>query len=115
MADVSRIVFFGTPGYAAPTLRTLAGYPRFDVGLVVTQPDRPAGRGRKLIAPAVKQEAERLGMCVYQPESLRTAALRAPLLDAEADLFVVAAYGLIFGEKTLSIPKLGALNLHASL
>jgi methionyl-tRNA formyltransferase len=115
MAEPLRIVYFGTPGYAAPTLRALAGDPSFDIVLVVTQPDRPAGRGRKLTATAVKIEAERLSLRVYQPESLRTAELRRPITDADADLFIVAAYGLIFGEKTLAIPKLGALNLHASL
>jgi methionyl-tRNA formyltransferase len=110
-----RIVFFGAPGYAVPALRAMADSPQFDTALVVTQPDRPAGRGRKLTAPPVKLEANRLGVPVYQPEALRTPAARQPLADAAADLFVVAAYGLIFGEKTLAIPRLGCLNLHASL
>src|SRR5690606_17326928 len=78
-------------------------------------PDRPAGRGHKLLAPAVKQTAIELDLPVYQPESLRTAEVRQPLVEADADLFVVAALGLIFGAKTLSIPRLGAVNLHASL
>jgi methionyl-tRNA formyltransferase len=110
-----RIVFFGAPGYAVPTLRALAESPRFEIALVVTQPDRPAGRGRKLTAPPVKLEANRLDLPIYQPESLRAPGARQPLIDAAADLFVVAAYGLIFGEKTLAIPRLGCLNLHASL
>lgn len=63
----------------------------------------------------MKTEAERLALPVYQPESLRTPDARQPLVDASADLFIVAAYGLIFGEKTLAIPRLGCLNLHASL
>jgi methionyl-tRNA formyltransferase len=82
---------------------------------VVTQPDRPAGRGHKLVAPAVKDAAIDLGLPVHQPESLRTPELRKPLVEAEADIFVVAAFGLIFGEKTLAIPRYGAVNLHASL
>jgi methionyl-tRNA formyltransferase len=110
-----RIVFFGTPSYAVPALRALAESPEFDVALVVTQPDRLAGRGRTLTPPDVKVESIRLGLPVHQPESLRSADAREPLIDADADLFVVAAYGVIFGEKTLAIPRLGCLNLHASL
>jgi methionyl-tRNA formyltransferase len=111
----TRIVYFGTPAYAVPALRALAADDRFEVVLAVTQPDRPAGRGHKLVAPAVKIAAAELGLPVYQPSSLRAAEARQPLIDAGGDLFVVAAFGLIFGEKTLSIPKLGAVNLHASL
>ena len=110
-----KIVYFGTPDYAVPALEALAEDTRFDVVLVVTQPDRPAGRGHKLTPPPVKIAAERLGMPVYQPLSLRTKVAREPLAAAGADLFVVAAFGLIFGEKTLSIPRLGCVNLHASL
>ena len=113
--SVVRVVYFGTPEYAVPALRALCNDARFDVVLVVTQPDRKAGRGHKLVAPAVKTAALELGRTVYQPEALRTQDLRQPLVDANADLFVVAAYGLIFGEKTLSIPRYGAVNLHASL
>lgn len=110
-----KIVYFGTPEYAVPALEALAADARFDVVLVVTQPDRPAGRGHKLTPPPVKIAAERLGLPVYQPSSLRTKDAREPLAAAGADLFVVAAFGLIFGEKTLSIPRLGCVNLHASL
>jgi methionyl-tRNA formyltransferase len=110
-----RVVYFGTPEYAVPALEELHRDSRADVALVVTQPDRPAGRGHRVIAPAVKQAATELGIPVYQPESLRVAELRQPIVDADADLFVVAAYGLIFGEKTLAIPRRGALNLHASI
>jgi len=115
LSEPLRIVYFGTPGYAVPTLRALASDPRFDVVLVVTQPDRRAVRSSRLVPPIVKVEADLLGLSVYQPESLRTEATRAPLVDAGADLFVVAAYGLVFGSKTLAIPRLGCLNLHASL
>jgi methionyl-tRNA formyltransferase len=110
-----KIVYFGTPAYAVPALETLAADDRFSVELVVTQPDRPAGRRRQLQAPAVKTAALQLGLPVYQPERLRTGDERAPLAAQNADLFVVAAYGLIFGPKTLAIPRLGSLNLHASL
>ena len=111
----TRIVYFGTPSYAVPALRALALDDRFDVVLVVTQPDRPAGRGHRLVAPPVKEAAIGFGLPVYQPASLRSAEARQPLIDADADLFVVAAFGLIFGEKTLAIPRRGAVNLHASL
>ncbi len=110
-----RIVYFGTPAYAVPALRVLAADTRFEVVLVVTQPDRPAGRGHRLVSPPVKEAASELGLPVYQPESLRAPEARQPLIDAQADLFVVAAFGLIFGEKTLAIPRKGSVNLHASL
>ena len=110
-----RIIFFGTPTFAVPTLTALRADPRFDVSLVVTQPDRPAGRGRVLESPAVARAAAALNLPVYQPSSLREAASRQPLAEIGADLFVVAAYGLIFGPKTLALPALGCVNVHASL
>jgi methionyl-tRNA formyltransferase len=110
-----RIVYFGTPTYAVPALQALAADARYDFALVVTQPDRPAGRGNRLQSPPVKLSAERLGIPVYQPVSLRDESARGPLAALDADLFVVAAYGLIFGGKTLSLPRYGCLNLHASL
>jgi methionyl-tRNA formyltransferase len=110
-----RIVYFGTPDYAVPALEQLASDERFDVVLAVTQPDRPAGRGHKLTPPPVKVAAELLDIPVYQPESLRSPEMRMPLVEAAADLFVVAAYGMIFGEKTLAIPNIGCVNLHASI
>ncbi len=110
-----RVVYFGTPAFAAPALEALTGDSRFDIRLVVTQPDRPAGRGRKLESSAVAATAHALGLPLYQPASLRTAEAREPLAAAEADLFVVAAFGLIFGKATLALPRLGCLNLHGSL
>lgn len=110
-----RVVFFGTPDFAVPALRALADDPRFEIVLVVTQPDRPAGRGRKVVMPAVKAAAQELGLVVHQPTRLRVEADRQPLVDARADVFVVAAYGMIFGPKTLAIPRIGCLNLHASI
>jgi methionyl-tRNA formyltransferase len=110
-----RVVFFGTPDFAVPALRMLAEDERFDVSLVVTQPDRPSGRGQRLASPPVKVAAEELELPIYQPESLKLELDREPLRDAEADLFVVAAFGLIFGRKTLDIPRLGCINMHASI
>jgi methionyl-tRNA formyltransferase len=110
-----RIVYFGTPEFAVPALTRLAGDPRFSVALVVTQPDRPSGRGRKLTPPPVKTVAQGLGLPVYQPESLRSDELRQPINVASADCFVVAAYGKIFGRRMLEMAPLGCLNLHASL
>lgn len=115
VAEPSRIVYFGTPDYAVPALRALASDPRVRIELVVSQPDRPAGRGRKRTAPPVSLAAESLGLPVYRPETLRTAADRAPIAALDADLFVVAAFGKIFGPRLLSLPKLGAVNLHASI
>jgi methionyl-tRNA formyltransferase len=102
-----RIVFFGTPEFAVPTLRALAAHPAFDVALVVTQ-------GAKGLSP-VEQAAAEIGLPVYKPETMRDAASRQPLTDAAADLFVVAAFGLIFRQRTLDIPRLGAVNVHPSL
>ncbi len=110
-----RVVFCGTPEFAVPALRALFADARFDVVLAVTQPDRPAGRGRKLVMPAVKAAALDLGVPVHQPVGLRSEAERLPLVDARAGVFVVAAYGVIFGAKTLAIPRFGCLNLHASI
>ncbi len=110
-----RVVYFGTPAFAVPALRALHDDDRFDVVFVVTQPDRPAGRGRRLATSAVKSAALELDLPVYQPDRLRTEATRQPLVDAGADVFVVAAYGVIFGPRTLAIPSFGCLNLHASL
>lgn len=109
------VVYFGTPEYAVPALDALAADARFSVTLVVTQPDRRMARSSRLQPPPVKEAAERLAIPVYQPESLRTSNERAPLEDANADLFVVAAYGVIFGPKTLALPAFGCVNLHASL
>ncbi len=114
-AEPIRIVYFGTPTYAVPALEALLRDHRAQVTLVVTQPDRPAGRGRKLTPPPVKDVAVLHGVSVYQPEFLRTAADREPIAGQHADLFVVAAFGKIFGPKLLALPRLGAVNLHASL
>lgn len=110
-----RIVFFGTPAFAVPILKRLVHDSQFDVRLVVSQPGRPAGRGRRLEASPVIDAARELGVPTYQPSTLRTSEARGPLAEIEADLFVVAAYGLIFGAKMLALPRLGCINVHASM
>jgi methionyl-tRNA formyltransferase len=117
-----RVIFAGTPEFAAVALDALlaAG---FTVPLVLTQPDRPAGRGMKLQASAVKQRAVAAGLPVAQPQGLKldgkyavdAAAAREALLAADADLMVVAAYGLILPQWVLDTPRRGCLNIHASL
>jgi methionyl-tRNA formyltransferase len=117
-----KIIFAGTPEFAAVALRQLlqAG---FSVPLVLTQPDRPAGRGLKLHASPVKLLAQEHGIPVAQPRSLRldgkyaddAAAAQAALLAADADVMVVAAYGLILPQWVLDLPRLGCINIHASL
>lgn len=108
------ILFAGTPEFAAAGLQALldGGY---RVGAVYTQPDRPAGRGRKTQASAVKQLALAHELPVFQPERLKSRAAREQLAALRPDLLVVAAYGLILPPKVLAIPPLGCLNIHASL
>ncbi|HAF53962.1 MAG TPA: methionyl-tRNA formyltransferase [Thauera sp.] len=109
-----RVAFAGTPEFAASALEAIlaAGY---EVPLVLTQPDRPAGRGMKLTPSAVKQLALARGIEVDQPEKLRTEAQRARLAACAPDVLVVAAYGLILPTAVLELPRLGCLNIHASL
>ncbi|HYP67409.1 MAG TPA: methionyl-tRNA formyltransferase [Thiobacillaceae bacterium] len=109
-----RIVFAGTPEFARRALSALvrAGH---TIPLVLTQPDRPAGRGMKLALSPVKREAEALAIPVWQPGGLRDPATRGPIREARPDVMVVAAYGLILPQAVLDIPRLGCLNIHASL
>jgi methionyl-tRNA formyltransferase len=109
-----RIVFAGTPGFAVPALEALhaAGHV---IVRVLTQPDRPAGRGLAAHASAVKLVAARLGVPVAQPPTLRDPAALDVLRADRPDLLVVAAYGLILPQAALDIPRLGAVNVHASL
>ncbi|HVU81995.1 MAG TPA: methionyl-tRNA formyltransferase [Rhodanobacteraceae bacterium] len=108
-----RLVFAGTPDFAVPGLRACLA--DADVVAVYTQPDRPAGRGRKLGISPVKQAALEAGIPVEQPESLKTPEAQARLRDYAPDLMVVIAYGLILPRKVLAIPRLGCWNVHASL
>jgi methionyl-tRNA formyltransferase len=110
----ARVVFMGSPQFAIPSLRALA-HERYDVAAAVCQPDRPAGRGSKLLAPAVKMTAVDLGIEVFQPETLRDAASQARLDGYAADVFVVAAYGKILPRAVLAMPWRGCVNVHASL
>ncbi len=109
-----RIAFAGTPDFAVPALDALAASEHTLVG-VLTQPDRPAGRGRQLTASPVKQRALALGLPVDQPERLATDAQRATLMSWAPDLLVVVAYGLILPRAVLELPRFGCLNIHASL
>ncbi|MCW2268889.1 Methionyl-tRNA formyltransferase [compost metagenome] len=109
-----RIVFAGTPEFAAEHLKALIDSP-YDVVAVYTQPDRPAGRGQKLMPSAVKQLAVDNGIQVLQPPTLRNAEAQAELAALKPDLMVVVAYGLILPQAVLDIPRLGCINSHASL
>lgn len=109
-----RLVFAGTPDFAASALSALLQAGHKIVG-VYSQPDRPAGRGRKLSPGPVKQVALDAGIPVFQPASLRTEETQAELVALNADVMVVAAYGLILPEAVLALPRHGCLNIHASL
>ncbi len=109
-----RLIFAGTPEFAAAALKALiaAGH---EIPLVLTQPDRPAGRGMKLKASPVKEVALAHGLPLAQPENLKTEEARQLIRQATADVMVVAAYGLILPEAVLTLPRLGCVNIHASL
>lgn len=109
-----RIVFAGTPEFAAEHLKALLDSP-YEIVAVYTQPDRPAGRGQKLMPSAVKALAVAHGIPVLQPQTLRNAEARAELAALQPDLMVVVAYGLILPQAVLDIPRLGCINSHASL
>ncbi|MEL7561362.1 methionyl-tRNA formyltransferase [Stutzerimonas chloritidismutans] len=109
-----RIVFAGTPEFAAQHLQALLDAKR-QVVAVYTQPDRPAGRGQKLMPSPVKQLALQHEIPVYQPQTLRDPAAQAELAGLQADLMVVVAYGLILPQVVLDMPRLGCINSHASL
>ena len=110
-----KVIFAGTPDFAAAALKAIAAA-GFEIPLVLTQPDRPKGRGMQLTASPVKQAALELGLTVAQPEKLRNNAEALQMLkDTSADVMVVAAYGLILPQDVLDTPKHGCLNIHASL
>ena len=109
-----RIAFAGTPQFAVPTLEALAGSGHVLAG-VLTQPDRPAGRGRQLQPSPIKQLALELGTALDQPPRLDTPEQRAALTHWRADLLVVVAYGVLLPPEALGLPRLGCVNLHASL
>ncbi|HXS21389.1 MAG TPA: methionyl-tRNA formyltransferase [Steroidobacteraceae bacterium] len=109
-----RVAFAGTPEFAVPTLRALLGSSHQLVG-VLTQPDRPRGRGQRLSPSPVKAAVEASAIPVAQPPTLRNPDDRAPLLTWRPDVLVVVAYGLILPKAVLEIPRLGCVNVHASL
>lgn len=109
-----KIIFAGTPSFAATALDALIKA-NHAIALVLTQPDRPAGRGMKTVASAVKLLAQQHDLTVLQPLTLNASELQAQLHALNVDVMVVAAYGLILPEAVLSIPRLGCLNIHASL
>lgn len=109
-----RVAFAGTPEFAAQALKAILAAGQ-EVVLVLTQPDRPAGRGMSLQASPVKQFALQHGLLLHQPLSLKSEEARRPIVESRPDIMVVAAYGLILPQAALDIPRLGCLNIHASL
>ena len=107
------VVIMGTPEFAVPVLEELALH--FQVTGVITQPDRQSGRGRKLIAPAVKVTADTLNLDLYQPDDVNSKSALARILSWNPDLITVAAFGQILSPELLSLPPYGCLNVHASL
>lgn len=115
-----RVVFMGTPKFAEICLEGLmgaavAGHINAEIVAVVTQPDRPGGRGKRLQASPVKQYAEMMNIPILQPEKIKAPENIAQLQALEADIFIVAAYGQILSQKILDMPACGAINVHASL
>ena len=110
-----KIIFAGTPDFAAAHLRALIDCGQHEIVAVYTQPDRPAGRGKKLTPSAVKQLASEQGLTVLQPLSLKDSKAQQQLASFEADLMVVVAYGLILPKAILDTPRLGCINVHGSL
>lgn len=110
---MSKVIFMGTPDFSTKVLEMLIA--EHDVIAVVTQPDRPVGRKRILTPPPVKEVAVKHGLPVYQPEKLAQSSELEQLIDLEADIIVTAAFGQILPESLLNAPKLGAINVHASL
>ncbi len=108
-----RVVFMGTPEFAVPALAAVAG--ACEVVAVVTQPDRPRGRGLECLPSAVSLEAERLGLPILKPERVNTPELVAQVAALGPDLFAVVAFGAILKPELLRVPRLGAINLHGSL
>jgi len=110
-----RIAFCGTPEFAVPSLRRLAERPEFSVEAVITQPDRPRGRGQHVSSPPVKEAALEIGLHVYQPETIKSESSQEFLKRIAPDAVVIIAYGQIIPARLLTIPRLGWINLHGSL
>ncbi len=114
MNNKPNLIFMGTPDFAVPSLKTLSenGY---KVSMVVTQPDRPKGRGRKVIPPPVKEAAQHIGYDVIQPVSIKNKDFFDTIAGLKPDILIVVAYGHILPKNILAIPETGTINLHASL
>jgi methionyl-tRNA formyltransferase len=110
-----RIVFCGTPAFAVPSLRHLIAQPDFHVEAVVTQPDRPRGRGQEMAASPVKEAALAAGISVFQPEKIRSDAALDFFRGVAPDVVAIIAYGQIISQRLIDVPRLGWVNLHASL
>jgi methionyl-tRNA formyltransferase len=110
-----RVIFMGTPDFAVPSLRALTADPQIEVVAVITQPDRQVGRKRVMTPPPVKVTAQELGLMVMQPEKVRTEASLAGIAGLTPDVLVTAAYGQLLPQRLLDIPRVGCLNVHASL
>src|SRR5215472_2694191 len=110
-----RLLFCGTRAFAVPSLRLLLAEPDLEVVAVITQPDRPRGRGQEVSFPPVKETALSAGIPVFQPEKIRTPESEKFLRQAHPEAIVIIAYGQIIPARLLEIPRLGWVNLHASL
>jgi methionyl-tRNA formyltransferase len=110
-----RVVFFGTPEFALPSLRALVAHPEIQVEAVVTQPDRPRGRGQQISTSAVKDFALGAGIYLYQPEKIRDETVETFFRRMKPDAVIIIAYGQKIPQRLLEIPRLGWINLHGSL
>jgi methionyl-tRNA formyltransferase len=110
-----RIVFCGTPDFAVPSLRRLIAEPEFSIEAVITQPDRPRGRGKEVSASPVKQAALEAGLHVYQPEKIKSDSAHDFITHIAPDAVVIIAFGQIIPARLLDVPRLGWINLHGSL
>lgn len=109
-----KIIFMGTPDFALPALEALHQSP-YTISAVVTQPDRPAGRGQKELAPPVKRTAQQMGLTVFQPQKVKEPSFLEILSAMKPDVIVVAAFGQILPKTVIELPRLGCLNIHPSL
>ena len=110
-----KILFMGTPDFARECLRAVHANKNAEIVGVVTQPDKPKGRGMKMIAPPVKVYAEEAGLPVYQPVTLKDGAFEEELCRLDPDMIIVAAYGKILPPYVIDYPKHGCINAHASI
>ncbi len=108
-----RVIFMGTPDFAVPTLEALIK--KHEVLAVVTQPDKPKGRGKKMVFPVIKEKALEHNITVYQPQKVKTPEFVEVLKEYQPDIMVVVAFGQILSEEILNIPKYGCINVHGSI